>query len=93
MLQIHYDTILKWFLSPNLILATFTRVKVHLHPNKHLQCGVEGWVGGKILLLSVFAHTDVHLSAQPLLTFNDGLLEWPAQPLRDQRRKKREDEN
>ena len=53
-----------------------------------------GKMGGKKLILAApLPRMEVQQSAQPLLISSDGLFEWSAQPLRDHRMKKREDEH
>lgn len=45
--------------------------------------------GKKVILAAPLTHAEVQQSAQPLLTSNDGLFEWSAQPLRNHRIKKK----
>lgn len=47
----------------------------------------DGW-GKKVILAAPLPHVEVQLSAQPLLTSNDGLFEWSAELPRDHRMKK-----
>lgn len=44
-----------------------------------------GWE--EIILAALLPHVEAQLSAQPVLTSNDGWFEWSSQPLRDHRLK------
>lgn len=97
MLCIRYTMRLKRVLSPNFLSAAFMSQKRFIYvlvpPNRHVQCGAERWGGQKVILAALLPHMEVQQSAQPLLISNDGLFKWSAQPLRDHRMRKREDEH
>lgn len=85
---------MKRVLSPDFISAAFIWIKTSLFMLLLDPAGICGvmWEerrGKKVIHASPLSHMEVQQSAQPVLTPNDGLFEWSAQPLRITRWKKK----